>query len=121
VAINSRRRAGPPDMNLLAQVSPMPKLAALKVVAVEPVGSVRSDHPLAVAHRRIRTVGVGLVRRLFLAGDDPFLPEQVAAGAVKAYQSAAVADGLRDEDAAFGNDRRRVASLGERRAPAEVF
>ena len=92
-----------------------------EIVAVQPVAGEGGDDPLAVGHRRRGAIRVRAVRGLLLLRGDAHLPEQLAVGAVEAHERAALAHGLRDEDAVAPDDGRGIAGLWQRDAPADVL
>src|SRR6266545_6099497 len=101
----------------------MPKFTAAEIVAIKPGGSERGDHAPAIRHRRSGAKRIGFVSHFLPGPGHAGLPEQLAVGAVEAHDRAPIflLKGLGDEDAIAPDDGSRIASVGQRRAPADVF
>src|SRR5262245_20491289 len=105
------------------QVGPFPQLFAVEVVAVHSRRAETHDGALAIEGRRGIAIP-GLVPVFFLLGiGDVLLPEQLAIGAGKTKEAALCASrvGLGEENPVAPDNRGRIARIGQRHLPLDVF
>src|SRR5215207_8670913 len=82
-----------------------------------------ADDAFAISDRRARPGGVGLMSDVFLFLDNLALPELPAIGPVETENHGAMVflNRLSEEDSFSPNHRSRIAAVGQRRFPSDVF
>ena len=122
VAEQHRRSAATPLVFLRPKVA-IPELLSIEVVRGDSGRGEVGHHDAAVGRRRTGAVRVGLVGGFLLGVGDATAPKQLAGALVKTHNRATLVgvSRLRDEHLVAPDNRRAVAAIRQRRAPADVL